>query len=50
MKKKIILIGSGGHTASTINLIESNNQFKIIGIIDKYKRKKKIYGLFNHRN
>ena len=44
MKKKIILIGSGGHMASTINLIESNNQFKIIGIIDKYKRKKKFMG------
>ena len=34
MKKKIILIGSGGHTISTINLINSTKKFKIVGIID----------------
>ncbi len=44
MKKKIILVGSGGHATSTINLIESNDQFKIIGIVDKVKKIKKLLG------
>ena len=35
MKKKIILIGSGGHAASSIDVIESTNKFKICGIISE---------------
>ena len=39
MKKKILVIGSGGHASSLIDLIESTKQFKIIGIIcDKRKK------------
>ena len=36
MKKKILIStgGSGGHTISTINLINSTKKFKIVGIID----------------
>jgi len=33
--KKIILIGGGGHCRSCIDVIESTNEFQIIGIIDK---------------
>ena len=32
--KKIILIGGGGHCKSCIDVIEQENKFKIIGIID----------------
>ena len=34
MKKKILLIGGGGHCKSVIDVIEQGNQFKIAGIID----------------
>jgi sugar O-acyltransferase (sialic acid O-acetyltransferase NeuD family) len=34
MKKKIVLIGGGGHVKSVIDVIESGNQFDILGIID----------------
>ena len=40
MKKKIILIGAGGHCNSCIDVIESENKFKIAGLIDN---KKKVY-------
>lgn len=33
-KKEIILIGGGGHCKSCIEVIESENKFKITGIID----------------
>lgn len=33
-KKKIILIGGGGHCKSCIDVIESTNEFEIAGIID----------------
>ena len=35
--KKIILVGGGGHCKSCIDVIENENKFKIIGIIDKKK-------------
>ena len=35
MKKKLILIGGGGHCKSCIDVIEQSNQYKIIGILDK---------------
>ncbi len=44
MKKKIILIGTGGHLISTINLIESLNIYKIVGLVSNSKLKKKILG------
>ena len=33
-KKKLILIGGGGHCKSCIDVIEQTNRFEIIGIID----------------
>ena len=35
MKEKIILIGGGGHCHSVIDVIELENRFEIIGIVDK---------------
>jgi sugar O-acyltransferase (sialic acid O-acetyltransferase NeuD family) len=35
MKEKIVLIGGGGHCHSVIDVIEQENKFEIIGIIDK---------------
>ena len=34
-KDKIILIGGGGHCKSVIDIIEQENRFEIVGIIDK---------------
>lgn len=33
-KKKIILIGGGGHCKSCIDVIESTNEYEIVGIVD----------------
>jgi len=38
MKRDIVIIGSGGHACSLIDLIESTNKFKIIGITCNKKR------------
>jgi len=38
--KKIILIGAGGHAESCIDVIISTKKLKIIGLIDKDKKKK----------
>ena len=38
-KKNILLIGGGGHCVSCIDVIESNNQFTIVGIVDQSKSK-----------
>ena len=35
--KKVFLIGGGGHCKSCIDVIENENKYKIIGIIDKKK-------------
>ncbi|MFT7004460.1 MAG: sugar O-acyltransferase (sialic acid O-acetyltransferase NeuD family) [Sulfurimonas sp.] len=35
MKTKIILVGGGGHCHSVIDVIEQENKYEIIGIIDK---------------
>ena len=37
MKRKIVLVGAGGHAKSCINLIERINDFKIIGLTDNKK-------------
>lgn len=34
-KEKIILIGGGGHCCSVIDVIEQENKYEIIGIVDK---------------
>jgi sugar O-acyltransferase (sialic acid O-acetyltransferase NeuD family) len=36
-KKKIVLIGGGGHCKSVIDIIEQDGQFEIVGIVDKPK-------------
>jgi sugar O-acyltransferase (sialic acid O-acetyltransferase NeuD family) len=36
--KKLILIGGGGHCKSCIDVIENENKYKIVGIIDKKKK------------
>ena len=33
-KKKIILVGSGGHAEACIDVIESEKKFKILGLVD----------------
>ncbi|MBF0118714.1 MAG: NeuD/PglB/VioB family sugar acetyltransferase [Desulfobacterales bacterium] len=38
MKDKIILIGGGGHCKSCIDVIEEENKFEIIGIIDTLEK------------
>ena len=38
-RKNIILIGAGGHTTSCIDVIEATNKYKIIGLVDKKKKK-----------
>ncbi len=35
MKPKLILIGGGGHCAACIDVIELENRFAIVGIVDK---------------
>ncbi len=35
MKKKIVLLGGGGHCHSVIDVIEQENKYQIVGIIDK---------------
>jgi len=39
-KKKIILLGGGGHCRSCIDVIESGNAFKIAGIVEQSRRNK----------
>tara|TARA_Y100000590_G_scaffold442193_2_gene569977 strand:+ start:195 stop:779 length:585 start_codon:yes stop_codon:yes gene_type:complete len=37
MKKKLIIIGSGGHAKSCIDIIEQQNNFKIFALVDVEK-------------
>ena len=43
MKKKILIIGAGGHARSLIDVIETTKKFKIVGLINNGKSKKKIF-------
>lgn len=47
MKKKIILIGGGGHAQSCIEIINQHKEFKLIGFFDKNKNIKKIFSFNN---
>ena len=38
MKNKIIIIGTGGHASSLLDLIESTKKYKIIGFLCKIKK------------
>ena len=40
MKKKLIIIGAGGHAKSCIDVIENQGKYKIYGIIDKGNKKR----------
>jgi len=44
MKPSIILIGSGGHCKSCIDVIEQDNKYSIAGIIDKNRSTKSVLG------
>jgi sugar O-acyltransferase (sialic acid O-acetyltransferase NeuD family) len=44
MKPSIILIGSGGHCKSCIDIIEQENEYSIAGIIDKNRSTKSVLG------
>lgn len=37
-KKEIILIGGGGHCKNVIDVIEQEDEFKIVGIVDRTER------------
>ena len=41
MKEKIVLLGGGGHCHSVIDVIEQENKYQIVGIIDK----KELFGM-----
>ena len=43
VKKKIILIGAGGHCNSCIDVIEQENKYKIFGLIAKNRKLKSKY-------
>ena len=34
MKKKLIIVGAGGHAKTCLEVVESSKKFKIIGFID----------------
>ena len=38
MKKRILIYGGGAHAQYTIDIIEKENKYKIIGITDPYKK------------
>jgi len=43
-KKKILIIGSGGHAEACIDVIEKQKKFKVIGLIDI--KKKNLFGKY----
>ncbi len=47
MKKKIILIGAGGHAKSCIDIINAEGKYEIIGLVDN--KKKKGSKIFNYK-
>lgn len=50
-KKELVLIGGGGHCNACIDVIENQNKYKIIGIIEKNKKennKKKKYPIIGY--
>ena len=40
MKKKIVIIGTGGHAKSLANVINDIKKFQIIGYVGKNKKRK----------
>ena len=41
--KKLILVGAGGHCNSCIDVVEQENKYRIVGLIDKKKKFKSKY-------
>lgn len=41
--KKLIIMGAGGHSKSSIDVIESCGKYEIIGVIDSYMEKGEIF-------
>ena len=44
LKKNIILLGSGGHCISVIDIIENSTDFNILGILDPNSREDNVLG------
>ncbi len=44
-KKKIVLIGGGGHCKVVISILKKLDNFKILGIVDNYKAESLISGI-----
>ncbi len=44
-KKKIVLIGGGGHCKVVISILKKINNFEITGIVDNYKAERLISGI-----
>jgi sugar O-acyltransferase (sialic acid O-acetyltransferase NeuD family) len=44
IKPNIVLIGGGGHCISVIDVIENNNNYNILGILDSNSKEKNILG------
>ena len=44
LKKNIVLIGGGGHCISAIDIIENENKFNILGILDSNIKENNILG------
>lgn len=44
MKRKLIVVGSGGHAISCVDIINNTNKFEIIGYVDQFE-KKNFFGL-----
>jgi UDP-perosamine 4-acetyltransferase len=44
-KKKIVLIGGGGHCKVVISILKKLNNFEIVGIVDNYKADSSISGI-----
>ena len=43
MKKKVILIGNGGHAVSCIDIIENSKDLELVGIVTKNKTNQKFF-------
>jgi len=50
IKKKLILFGAGGHSKSCIDVINLENKFKIVSLVDKVKKKLLNYKIIQYKN
>ena len=48
IKPNLVLIGGGGHCVSVIDIIENENRFNIIGILDSNIIENNVLGYKNH--